>query len=32
MGYYINATGGYYEGDRQGLDEEVPQRPSPFHA
>ena len=31
MGYYINKDGNYYEGDRQGEDAEVPQRPSPYH-
>jgi len=31
MAGYINQNGGYYEGDRQGEDQEVPQRPSPFH-
>jgi hypothetical protein len=31
MGYFIDKGGRYYEGDRQGEDEEVEQRPSPFH-
>lgn len=31
MGYYIDKNGNYYEGDRQGEDQEVPQRPSPYH-
>lgn len=26
---YIDCQGKYYEGDRQGTDQEVPQRPSP---
>ena len=28
---YIDRNGSYYEGDRQGSDAEVPQRPSPYH-
>lgn len=32
MGYYVDATGGYYEGDRQSPDDApVPQRPSARH-
>lgn len=31
MGYYINPLSGYYEGDRRGSDQDVPQRPSPLH-
>lgn len=31
MGCYVNQNGNYYEGDRQGTDEEVTPRPSPFH-
>lgn len=31
MGYYINQNGGYYEGDRQGEDQEVPQRPDSLY-
>jgi len=28
---YINQNGNYYEGDQQGEDVEVPQRPTPYH-
>jgi len=28
---YIDNNGNYYEGDRQGIDLEVPQRPTPYH-
>lgn len=28
---YIDKDGGYYEGDRQGQDQEVTQRPSRYH-
>ena len=31
MGCYINKNGNYYEGDRQGSDQEVPDRPSATH-
>lgn len=31
MAYYIDKNGAYYEGDRQDADQEVTQRPSPFH-
>ena len=31
MGFYIDHAGNYYEGDRQGADAEVPQRPSAVH-
>lgn len=31
MGCYLDGNGNYYEGDRQGLDQEVPQRPSSLH-
>lgn len=32
MGFYIDQNGNYYEGDRQGADLEVPQRPNANHA
>jgi len=31
MGFYIDTNGNYYEGDRIGNDEVVPQRPSVIH-
>jgi len=31
MGFYIDSSGRYYEGDQQGSDKAVPQRPSPNH-
>lgn len=31
MNGYIDKRGNYYEGDQQGQDQEVTQRPSPYH-
>ncbi len=32
MGYYTDQSGNYYEGDRQGTDQEVTQRPGQYHS
>lgn len=31
MDFYIDSSGHYYEGDQQGTDKAVPQRPTPLH-